>query len=333
MHIKVKKGFAEKTKKYLLKKDALDRTKCVVHKEEYVYFPVKYKIKSIPFPAEYVKIKALERKKEYDELTKPLSARGINIGYDRLGNIAIIDYMEEKDAKKLADIIIASNKSITTVIKKAGPVAGRYRTRKYTFVSGKKTFIAKYKENDCTFVFDVRKTFFSSRLSFERARILKLVKSNENIIVMFAGVGPFAIEIAKRYSSTQIIAIELNPNAYRYMKKNIQINRITNIKPILGDVKKVYVRFKEFADRVVMPLPKISTDFLKEAFYTSKNRSKIHIYLFVEREGGIEKAKKLLKNKAKEYMCRIKIVFIRKVRDYSTSEIEIAVDMIVYKDR
>jgi len=328
LHVKVKKGFAEKAKKYLLNKDVIDRTKSTFHKGEYVYFPVKHEVDVRQFQAELIKIAAIEyRKKSYSELTKKLFDKQVNTGYDTLGNIAIIDEMNDKDAKELANIIIASNKSITTVLKKAGAVTGEYRTRQYKFVSGKRTFTAKYKENGCSFIFDVRKTFFSSRLSFERARIVQTIKPGENVIVMFAGVGPFAIEIAKKDKNAKIIAIELNPYAYKYMKKNIKINKTTNVKPIFGDVKKEYKNFKAFADHVIMPLPKISTNFLKEALYTLKDEGIIHIYLFVERQKGIVSAEKWLKDKVKEYGYKAKIVFSRKVRDYSPTEIEIVVEM------
>ena len=41
----------------------------------------------------------------------------------------------------------------------------------------------------------------------------------------FAGVGPFAIEIAKSHPRASVLAIELNPSAYGYMLKNIRLNK------------------------------------------------------------------------------------------------------------
>ena len=56
---------------------------------------------------------------------------------------------------------------IETVLLKAGPVEGRYRTRKLSYLTGAKKYMVEYRENGCLFRFDPRKTFFSSRLSFE----------------------------------------------------------------------------------------------------------------------------------------------------------------------
>ena len=126
-------------------------------------------------------------------------------GYDQLGDIVIIEFDGSKGKEKeIAQILMDSNRSIKTVLAKAGAISGKYRVRKLRYVAGKKNFIATYVENGCRFRFDTRKVFFSNRLSYERSRIIKLVKDRERIMVMFAGIGPFAIEIAKAKRHTKI---------------------------------------------------------------------------------------------------------------------------------
>ncbi len=331
LHARVKKCDAEKAKRFLMANSLLDRSKQAVHKSSYVYFPVVEAAKSTLLP-EYIalsKIKSVEMGNiSYASLVK---GRYTHKGYDTLGSIAVINNMEGNEAKGLAKCILESNKGITTVVKKDGAVSGEYRTRSYSYVLGKKTFEAIYKENGCTFLFDIRNTFFSSRLSYERARISSCIKANEAVMVMFAGVGPFAIVIAKQHKDSKIAAIELNPYAYEYMVKNIRLNKLRNVVPVKGDVKKEYVQFKNFADHVVMPLPKISTDFLREAVAVAKGSSIIHIYLFVKASELNESIDALLQ-RIKDLKCRPTLLFSRKVRDYSPTEIEIVADIKISKE-
>ena len=95
---------------------------------------------------------------------------------------------------------------------------------------------------------------------------------------MFAG--PFAIELAKRFKGSMVTAIEENPASVRYMKENIALNKLKNVVPVKGDVKKVAKRYKETADRIIMPLPWSSLDFLDQAALVAKRRATVHIYIF-----------------------------------------------------
>ena len=100
-------------------------------------------------------------------------------GYDLLGNIAIIEEESRAKEREKAKELLGTHKQVRTVLAKAGAVTGVYRIRKVRYVAGERNYTADYRENNCLFRFDVRKTFFSNRLSFERTRILGLVKPKE----------------------------------------------------------------------------------------------------------------------------------------------------------
>jgi tRNA G37 N-methylase Trm5 len=58
-------------------------------------------------------------------------------------------------------------------------------------------------------------------------------------MVMFAGVGPYAIQIAKKQPKVkEVIAIEINPVAVKYAKENVVLNKVQDkVKVIEGDVR------------------------------------------------------------------------------------------------
>lgn len=253
-------------------------------------------------------------------------------GYDLLGNIAIIEFKgSKKNAKRIADILMKWNSNIHTVVEKVGAVSGKYRVRKVAYVAGKKNFVAEYKENGCTFRFDIRKVYFSNRLSFERSRILGLVKKGENIMVMFAGVGPFAIEIAKTIKETKVVAIELNSAGYKYMLENVKLNKTDNVEPVKGDVKKLSSKYRNFADRIIMPLPKSSLDFLDDAHRVAKKQAIVHLYAFSAASDPFSDIYEKVRKRAKEKGYKVKLLDKRLVRPYSANESEIVIDYQIRK--
>lgn len=97
----------------------------------------------------------------------------------------------------------------------------------------------------------------------ERLRIAKLVKDNETVIDMFAGIGYFSIPIGVHSNAKQVYAIEINPNSYHYLCENIKLNKLNNVTPILGDCKIETPNLK--ADRIVMGYVKTTHHYLKVA--------------------------------------------------------------------
>lgn len=254
------------------------------------------------------------------------------IRYDLLGTTAIIEFKGSRaDAKKAALELMKFDQRAKTVLLKAGPVEGKFRTRKLSYLAGEKKYIVEYRENNCIFKFDPRKTFFSSRLSFERSRILALAKNGEDICVMFAGVGPFAIELAKKFKGSIVTAIEANPSAVKYMKENIALNRTPNVIPVEGDVKKMAKDYQNSADRIIMPLPWSSLDFLDEAFEVAKKRATVHLYIFGKSKGLEANSWKKIMAHAKRNKYLAKKLFVRDVRTYSATDSEIVIDYSIRK--
>ena len=251
--------------------------------------------------------------------------------YDIVGNIAVID-SNPKYAKKLAAQVMKTNKNVETVLRKGGAISGEFRTRKHIYVAGKRNYVAEYKENGCTFKVDLRKCFFSTRLAFERQRITNLAKDGESVLVMFSGVGPFAIEIAKKNKRSRVIGVELNADAHEYALKNIALNKTPNVTAINADVKEFAKRNKAIADRIIMPLPMDASNFLDCVYKTAKDGCTVHYYAFGDTDTVSADECKRLEDYFSKLSSSIKVIGIRKVRPYSSHSIEIAIDFILHKN-
>jgi len=338
--IKVHISKGEKVRQWLKRKGLLDVGHVIFSKGGFVYIPVlgqlsdegkrelakKAKIEIVDEDFEKARHNRGKRLEEFLEHEK-----GIQKAYDVLGDIAIISEMNAKDAKKMGKAIMQANKRIKTVLMKKGAVSGIYRTRSYAYVCGEKKYVALYKENGCIFRFDLRRTFFSTRLAYERLRIAKQVKDKEHVMVMFAGVGPFAIEIAKMHKSAKVVAIELNSYAYKSMLENIKLNKTGNVSAVNGDVAKEARKYRQWADRIVMPLPKSAANFFGSVLTAAKDTCTVHYYAFGKPESAMAEQKRLIQKYFSSKNRRVEFLFSRVVRPYSPSEIEIVIDFKLIK--
>jgi len=234
-------------------------------------------------------------------------------GYDIVGNIAIVKFSREsklKDKKKYAEKFMKIRKSVKSVYEKSKKFSGRLRTLKTKWIAGEKNKKAIYKENNCEFKFNVDTCYFSPRLASERKKIASKVKKKESVLVMFGGVAPFAIVIAKIKKPKKIISIELGKECSKYAKENVKRNKV-NVKIIQGNVRKKIPNLKEKFDRIIMPRPNLKDNFLDITFPKIKKKGIIHYYGFYK-EDEKDKMKQSILNEAKKAKKKIKIQKIEK---------------------
>ena len=252
--------------------------------------------------------------------------------FNVLGNIAIVNFPFDTkliEKKKFANEILKKHKNIKTVLEKSGNFKGRLRKMQTKHLAGEKNKEVLYKENNCVFRFNIDTTYFSPRLSNERKEISKLVKRGENVLVMFAGVSPFSIVIAKNSKSKKIVSNEINREANRYSELNLSLNKVKEkVELSKGDIKKFVLRTKEKFDVIVMPRPNLKETFLKEAFFLSKKGTRIFYYGFCKIEDSNLIAEQI-KEEAKKAKKRIKILKVKPAGEIAPYKIRLRVDFKV----
>lgn len=206
--------------------------------------------------------------------------------YDIIGSILIIEIPKLllKKEKLIGKMLLLLNRNIKTVAKRIGGHKGKYRTQRLKIICGEKNTETLYRENNVLLKLDVEKLYFSPRLATERKRIARLVKKGERVLVMFSGCGPYALVISKNSKAKEIYAVEANRAAHEYAVENIELNKLTNINAIMGDVKKIIPKINKKFDRIVMPLPKGAGNYLDIAVSAAKKGATIHFYAFAKDE-------------------------------------------------
>lgn len=285
MYLKIFRSKGEEIRRKLIEMGAFDRDREIVRQGDYLLMPIKHEIILPKTEIVFLENKESKRKpaslKEAleDKLTKE-ELLILPKSFDIIGDIAVIEIPDElKDKKKtIGKAILSTFKNILVVANKKTSVGTEYRTRDVEVIAGENRTETLHREYGCIYELDVTRAYFSPRLGTERMRIAKQVKAGERVLVMFAGIGPYAILMAKYARPKEVYAVELNPAAVEYMKENIRRNKV-DVKAILGDAGIEAGKHGIF-DRIIMPLPKDAGNFLDKAIPAVKKGGIIHYYTF-----------------------------------------------------
>lgn len=276
------------------------------------------------------KIKTLEELLK-DKLPSHLLA-SLPKSVDIVGDIAVIEISPELDKYKetIGEAVLKINKNLHTILAKAGAISGTYRVRELRLIAGDPKTETLHREYGCQYYVDLAKAYFSPRLSYEHYRVANQVKEGETIIDMFTGVGPFAILIAKTHKKVKVYAVDINPHAIEFLKRNVRLNRVDGkVHPVLGDAKKVVTeKLYGVADRVIMNLPEKALEHVDAACKALKPIGGIiHFYSFVSASRSLEKVKHSFKEAVANSGRKVeKILFSKLVRATAPYEWQAVLD-------
>ncbi|MBI4145028.1 class I SAM-dependent methyltransferase family protein [Candidatus Woesearchaeota archaeon] len=252
-------------------------------------------------------------------------------GFDSIGDIAILEIPRElaKRELKIAQAFRKQHPYFRVVAKKLGQHRGPYRIQRIKVLTGERRTWTLHRESGLALKVDMNTAYFSPRLSSERLRIASLVKPGERVLVLFSGVGPYMLVVAKRSKAEEVVGVELNPAAHRFALENIALNGLQDrARAIEADAKRWCLRTRERFDRIIMPLPMTASAFLPAALRVAKKGATVHFYQFAH-----EDAFQFAANTALDVCERLKrscsIIRIVKVGQQSPHVYRVSVDFRV----
>lgn len=184
--------------------------------------------------------------------------------WELLGDIAVIRLDEDLlSFEKLVGEAFSEVLGARAVYLDESGIRGEFRQPTLRGLVGQAS-LTRHVENGIEYIFDVTEIMFSSGNIDERIRFAGIDAEGETVVDMFAGIGYFTLPIAKYGSPRRVYAVEKNPVAYKYLKKNISANDVGNIvTPVPGDNREVGAT--GVADRVVMGYLPTPRSFLERA--------------------------------------------------------------------
>ncbi|MBN2251506.1 MAG: class I SAM-dependent methyltransferase family protein [Candidatus Altiarchaeota archaeon] len=285
MHLKVERKRAESFRKRLLEEGVLDSERRIMREDDFIYIPITQEIDLQG--TEIVHLGGRGRMRRpmslVEALKGELTEEELSLvprSFDLIGDIAVLEIPRELAGKKKAigAALVRTFRNVKVVAVKKTGVETEYRVRDFEVVAGENRTETVHKEYGCLYRLDVSSAYFSPRLGTERMRVARQVSAGERVLVLFAGVGPYPVLIAKKAKPGEVYAVELNPKAFEYMKENISLNKVC-VTPVPGDAAAETRKLGLF-DRIIMPLPKDAGDFLDAALPALNEGGVIHFYTF-----------------------------------------------------
>ena len=167
--------------------------------------------------------------------------------WKKIGDIIIIDFKDiDKDKKKGIAKIYAEELRVKTVIQKSSVSGELRKPTNANLLYGNETITeiseygVKYKLDLAEIMWSPGNTGWRSALAGpEKVSDFYSFNKPKVIIDYFAGIGYFAIQMAKGYPKSKIIAVDKNPKSIKYLAMNCIENGIENIEIINDDCRNI----------------------------------------------------------------------------------------------
>ncbi|XP_044517952.1 tRNA (guanine(37)-N1)-methyltransferase [Gracilinanus agilis] len=240
-----------------------------------------------------------------EEILRAVLPEGQDVtsGFSRIGHIAHLNLRDHQLPFKqlIGQVIIDKNQGITSAVNKINTIDNIYRNFQMEVLCGEENMITKVRENNYAYEFDFSKVYWNPRLSTEHNRITELLKPGDVLFDVFAGVGPFAIPVAKK--DCTVFANDLNPESYKWLLHNCKLNKVDQKVKVFnmdgkdflqGPVREELMKLVEQPSKerkpfvhIVMNLPAMAVEFLSifQCLLSGQSKSsellpKVHCYSF-----------------------------------------------------
>ncbi|GGN11488.1 class I SAM-dependent methyltransferase [Halarchaeum nitratireducens] len=155
-----------------------------------------------------------------------------------VGDVVLVtfpDGYDPADRTTVGEVLLDLHGEAETVLARDG-VRGEAREPAVTVVAGSGDTETIHTEHGTKYALDLAEVMFSPGNKAERARMGEVAREGERVLDMFAGVGYFALPMARAGAS--VTAVERNPTAFRYLAENAQLNGVAGrVECVLGDCR------------------------------------------------------------------------------------------------
>ncbi len=261
----------------------------------------------------------------------PEEAKLLPRGWQILGTVILVSIPDalKHQTNAIGDALLAMYPRCSTVLWNRG-VTGRFREPICEVIAGKPETETTHKENGCYFRLDASRIMFSQGNLAERMRLSEMC-DGEVVLDMFAGIGYFSIQIAVHSHPKRVIAIELNPAAYHYLRENIRINRVGDVVlPVHGDCA---IKSPEnVADRVILGYLNVTHEQLVSGLLAARSGGIIHYHEGTPEALTYQRPIRRIKDAAQECGRSADIIGRRTVKKYAPGVVHVVVDVKIYDE-
>lgn len=273
------------------------------------------------------KKKQVSFKDKLKEILNDEELKKIKTAFDLIGDIAILEIDEElrSKEKKIAQILLDCHKNINTVVRKDSEHKGKYRKQNMKYLAGENKKETLHKENNTLLYVNIEDVYYSPRLSNERKRIVNQVKKDENVLVMFSGLGPYTTQIAKNTNALRIVGIEINPKGHKLSLLNNKKNKLKNVELFNGDVKKI------LPNLINEPIIGLKAHYEKKHLDAKLKNNKVKLMEIFLKEGDLENNYNVFYKNVKELKKKVDKIIIHSPYFYKGNEVSPSTNILEIK--
>ena len=191
-------------------------------------------------------------------------------------------------------------------------------------------------ENGVKFSWDMTKCMYSKGNVSEKLRFAKLIKDNEIVLDLFAGIGYFTVPALKLSKAQLVHACEWNPDAIKALRLNLKQNDVESrciVHP--GDCRRIInIADKIQADRISLGLlPDSKVGWAPAMACLSRNGGWLHVHANIPENEVIlfgetlEKELSQLCIQFKGQNWQVKCFHIQRVKSYAPRVIHVVADV------
>eukprot|EP00986_Skeletonema_menzelii_P000813 scaffold237_cov146-Skeletonema_menzelii.AAC.16 len=292
-----------------------------------------------------------------------LSGLPIPRSYDVVGDVAILNNLPEGDdetQKKVGEWIMKKNKAIKIVVARHCALSTEDRSPgssglKQLAGHPRDPIVTSHYEYGIKCVVDLNHTFFSPRMAPERLRLAQQVARGERVLVVFAGVGMDALQIAARTEAKEVLVIERNAIACECIRRGKLMLSRNKTAPCPGSGKGASERMhvlegdglellptleKGSFDRIVAPRPKEGSldgdlgtgdagmSFLMVMLPLLKPKGEVHWYDFAADHElpNCDRTRKTLEKACQSLGLEMEVIHVARVGSIAKRQWRVCVD-------
>jgi tRNA wybutosine-synthesizing protein 2 len=163
-----------------------------------------------------------------------------------VGSVVLVDVGDAPRPAEVGEALLDLHGEADTVLARGG-IAGQHREPDVEVLAGTGETETVHVEHGTRYALDLAAVMFSPGNKAERARMGETVTEGERVLDMFAGIGYFALPMAR--AGAEVTAAERNPDAYRFLVENAVLNGVEQrVDAYRADCRDV----EATADRIVM---------------------------------------------------------------------------------
>ncbi|MFX1510706.1 MAG: class I SAM-dependent methyltransferase family protein [Promethearchaeota archaeon] len=265
-----------------------------------------------------------------DQVSPELLPRRLRI----LGHVGILWLHPQLEAFKelIGQTTLEYDTKIKSVLRRTDAITGPYRQPAVELIAGSPETETVFNENRVVFHIDPMKVMFSVGNKSERLRMSQL-GSGEFVVDMFAGIGQLSLPMAVHSRPKIVHAIEWNPDAFNYLKQNIQANKVSNIIfPYLGDTAVITPTIcSNQADRVIMGLIQGTGAYLRQGLECICSGGIMHVHEIGPKEDSSAELFSKMQKLSTSMNRSLELVESRIIKTYSPRYNHFVLDVRVFK--